>query len=121
MKKASSLTVILLFVILMSCNHIDSQWVLQSYDKGKRYVFSQNGVDYQATCFGVGHPVIENGLPDPNPDALPPNIAYSEADCGDILSYLHKPIPNFRRVYGTLLLFDEGQNQKLEFEIKDAK
>jgi hypothetical protein len=54
---------------------------------------------------------------------MPPDLANGEADCGDILVYLHKPVPNLRQVGGSILVFTEVEekNYKLEFEIKQAK
>jgi hypothetical protein len=97
---------------------------LQSYDKDKGYVFTKDGVQYEATCFATGHPVLgkpPSEVPDPNPDALPPELAYNETSCGDVLAYLHKPVPNLRQVYGSILLLTEEKNYKVEFEIKHAK
>jgi hypothetical protein len=111
--------------VLLSCNQIRDQWVLQSYDKDKGYVFVRNGVQYEAKCVAVGQPILghdgPNATPDLSPDALPPELASGEDSCGDILVYLHKPVPNLRQVYGSVLLLIEEHNQRLEFEIKRAK
>jgi len=113
--------VLLLLMLLISCNTRD-QWTLQSYDRTKGYTFTRSGVSYQTTCFATGRPMLSETTPDTSPDALPPNPAFDgEVDCSDILPYLHKPIPNFRQVDGSLLVFTEKQNFKLEFEIKEAK
>jgi hypothetical protein len=63
-----------------------------------------------------------NQTPDTSPDAMPPDVAHDETNCGDVLIYLHKPVPNLRQV-GTVLVFTEVEekNYKLEFEIKLAK
>ena len=62
-----------------------------------------------------------NQTPDTNPDAAPPDIALNETSCTDILVYLGKPVPNLRQVGGSILIFTEEKNYKLEFEIKHAK
>lgn len=113
-------------ITLVGCNPHSNQWVLQSYDRDKGYIFVKDGVQYEATCFGIGRPMLgapSNQTPDMDPDSMPPNIAHDQTNCGDILVYLHKPIPNFRQVGGSLLVFTEAENQnyKLEFEVKHAK
>lgn len=111
-----------LLLILTSCNQSRDQWLLQSYDKDKGYIFVRNGVEYQTRCFATGRPVLGvNNDPDPNPDAVPPDLADNETACGDILVYLHKPVPNLRQVYGSMLLLTKEKNYKLEFEINHAK
>jgi hypothetical protein len=113
--------VILAALILVSCDPRRNQWVLQAYDEDKGYTFAKDGVSYQAHCYAMGRPVIGNNVPDPNPDALPPNPAFGgERDCTAVLPYLHRPIP-IRQVDGSLLLFSEGHNFKLEFETRQAK
>jgi hypothetical protein len=112
-----------LLLLFTSCNRTNNRWVLQSYDKDAGYVFVQNGVSYQTHCFATGRPMLANNVPDMSPDALPPNLAWNgEADCADILSYLHKPVP-LRQINGSVLVFTEEDNQnfKLEFTIKEAK
>jgi hypothetical protein len=117
MKKA-----LLLLIFLTSCSGNNDEWILQSYDKTKGYTFTRNGVSYQTTCFATGRPMLSDTVPDTSPDSLPPNPAFDgEVDCSDILPFLHKPIPDFRQVDGSLLVFTEKQNFKLEFEIKEAK
>ena len=111
---------------LAGCNLHSNQWVLQSYDRDKGYTFTKDGVQYQATCFGTGRPMLglpPNQTPDMDPDSMPPEIAHDQTDCGDVLIYLHKPVPNLRQVGGSLLVFTETENKnyKLEFEIKHAK
>jgi hypothetical protein len=99
----------------------NNQWILQSYDQNKGYTFVQNGVSYQTDCAATGKPVLQSGAPNTDPDALPPNLALDgESDCADILPYLHKSVP-LRQVDGTLLVFTEEQNYKLEFKIREAK
>ncbi len=115
-----------LFLILASCNQAKDQWVLQSYDRNKGYIFVRNGVEYETTCLATGRPTLgapPNQTADTNPDALPPDIAHDETDCGDVLLYLHKPVPSLRQVGGSILVFTEVEekNYKLEFEIKHAK
>ena len=109
--------------VLVSCNR--DQWVLQSYDKDKGYTFVRNGVQYQASCWATGKPMLGYNVPDAkpdlSPDALPPEPARGEDSCGDILVYLHKPIPNLRQVYGSILLLTEEHNERMEFVIKQAK
>lgn len=96
---------------------------MQSYDKNAGYVFVRDGIQYEASCFATGQPVLGlDNHPDPNPDAMPPNPAYQQSDCDEILQFLHKPVPHFRLVYGSLLVYEEKErNWKLEFEIKHAK
>ena len=85
-------------------------------------MFSRNGVQYEATCFATGRPVLgSQNVPDTNPDALPPDVASQQSECGEILIYLHKPVPNLRQIYGTTMLFTGKDNWKLEFVIKRAK
>ena len=109
-------------LVLASCSQSKDQWILESYDKDNGYIFVKDGVQYSAKCFATGIPVLNpNGQPDPDPDSLPVNVASSQEDCGDILAYLHKPVPNLRQVYGTVLLFTDKDNRKLEFTIKQAK
>ncbi len=113
---------ILLCFVLLSCNQNKDQWVLQSYDKDKGYTFVRNGVQYETTCVATGRPVLgPNNVPDTSPDALPPDVARHESECEDILYYLHKPIPNLRQAYGSILLFTKENNWRLEFQIKHAK
>lgn len=59
--------------------------------------------------------------PDTSPDALPPGPADEESACGEILQYLHKAVPNFKLVDGSMLLYIGKKNYRLEFEIKEAK
>jgi hypothetical protein len=119
-----SVIIILIGLAVASCNSVRDQWVLQSYDKAKGYTFLRNGVQYQATCVATGQPVLglnPDAKPDLSPDALPPDIAQGQDSCADILVYLHKPIPNLRQVYSSLLLLTQERNQRIEFEIKQAK
>jgi hypothetical protein len=98
------------------------QWVLQSYDATKGYVFFRNGVEYQTTCFAEGYPVLgvpPNVTPDLSPDAMPPNLPRSESACGSILSYLGKPVPKLRQS-DSVFVFIEENNYRLEFEIQHA-
>jgi len=107
-----------LFVLgLTGCDLHSNQWVLQSYDRDKGYIFVRNGVQYEATCFATGYPVLGvDNHPDPNPDAMPPLPAYDQSTCSEILAYLHKPVPHFRQVYGSLLVYEEKEkNWKVEF------
>jgi hypothetical protein len=112
-----------LCLILASCNGYKDRWVLESYDKDKGYVFVKDGIRYDATCVATGHPVLGlDNHPDPSPDALPPTPAYQESECDEVLQYMHKPVPHFRMVYGSLLVYEEKErNWKLEFGIKHAK
>ena len=48
-------------------------------------------------------------------------LASQQSECGEILVYLHKPVPHLRQVYGTTLLFTGENNWKLEFVMKHAK
>lgn len=59
--------------------------------------------------------------PDTSPDALPPGPADEESACGEVLHYLHKAVPNFKLVDGSMLLYIGKKNYRLEFEIKEAK
>jgi hypothetical protein len=110
---------------LISCNANRDHWTLKSYDKDEGYVFEKNGVEYRASCAGTGSPVLgpaSNRKPDTDPEAVPPNPAEDESACGEILRYLHKPIPNFKLVGSTTkLLYIGEKNYRLEFEIKEAK
>lgn len=115
MKKA-----LILALFVASCSRGD-RWVLKAYDKDSGYTFVRNGVSYQATCFATGHPVLPNGTQDTDPESMPPNIAPTENQCSDILPYLGKSVPDLRQVEGSILLFTEEHNYKLEFEIKKAK
>ena len=112
-----------LIMFAAGCNH--GQWILKSYDKDEGYVFEKNGVQYRASCIATGSPVRgpENHTrPDTSPDALPPGPADDESACGEILRYLHKPVPNFKLVGSkTVLLYIGEKNYRLEFEIKEAK
>jgi hypothetical protein len=120
----SSSCMLLLLLVLVSCNQSKDQWTLQSYDKDKGYVFVRNGVEYKAKCFATGQPVLgapPNETPDTSSDAMPPNPAFGqESACDNVLPYLHKPIPHFRQD-GSLLVLTEEKNYKLEFEIIHAK
>jgi hypothetical protein len=118
-----TLSLALFLLLICGCDRNKDQWVLQSYDKDKGYVFVKDGIQYEASCFGTGNPVLGvDNHPDPNPDAMPPTPAYQQNDCDEVLQYLHKPVPHFRLVYGSLLVYEEkDRNWKLEFEIKHAK
>jgi hypothetical protein len=120
-----SMRVAAIFLLLLAgCNLRSNQWVLQSYDQHEGYIFTKDGVQYQASCFATGTPMLgapPNETPDTNPEAMPPNVAHAQDDCGDILVYLHKPVPNLRQVGGSILLLTEEKNYRLEFEIKHAK
>lgn len=112
-------------LLVCACSRAKDQWVLQAYDKARGYTFIKDGVEYHATCFAIGRPVLgltSDAPPDTSPDAMPPEPVYDESYCSEILPYLHKPIPHFRLV-GSVLLFTqvENNNFRLEFEIKDAK
>lgn len=113
-------------LMLVGCGLRSNEWVLQSFVEEKGYVFTKNGVQYQTTCVATGRPVVgrpPNEVPDADLDALPPDPAYSETSCSDILIYLGKPVPHLRQVGGSILVFTdaEHQNFRLEFEIKQAK
>jgi S1-C subfamily serine protease len=107
------------------------QWVLQSYDADKGYTFVRDGVQYQAECWATGRPYLgfpSENIPDTDPDALPPEPARQQTECADILPYLHKPVPNFRQVYGSHLLFTDvndgrpsGNHWKLDFVIRRSQ
>jgi hypothetical protein len=119
----SSILLGILSLVLASCNQFKTQWLLQSYDRDKGYVFVRNGVEYQTKCFATGRPVLgvpPNETPDTNPDAMPPDVALGQSPCEEILPYLSKPVPNLRQV-GSTLLFTGEKNYKLEFEIIHAK
>lgn len=61
---------------------------MESYDKDNGYIFLKDGVRYDTTCFATGIPVLgADKKPDPDPDSLPPDVASSQEDCGDILVY----------------------------------
>jgi hypothetical protein len=110
--------------LLAGCRLRSNEWVLQSYDQREGYTFTKDGVQYQASCFATGTPMLgspPNQTPDTSPDAMPPEPVGSQEACGDVLVYLHKPVPNLRQVGGSILLFTEEKNYRLEFEIKHAK
>lgn len=113
----------LFLLFASSCNQTKDEWVLQSYNKGTGYVFVKDGVRYEARCFATGNPVLgTDNHPDPDPNAMPPFPAYDQSECSEILQYMHKSIPHFRMVYGSLLVYEEKEhNWKLEFEITHAK
>lgn len=96
------------------------QWILESYDKDKGYTFVHDGVAYHTRCFATGRPVLAGDKPDLDTGALPPNPAFHESECDEILLYLHKPVPSLTRPYPSILLFVGPQNQRLEFEIEKA-
>ena len=110
---------------LISCNANRDHWTLKSYDKDEGYVFEKNGVEYRASCIATGSPVLgpeNHPRPNTSRDALPPRPADDESACGEILQYLHKPVPNFKLVGSTTALLYIGEkNYRLEFEIKEAK
>lgn len=110
----------MLALFLASCGHGD-RWVLKAYDKDNGYTFVRGGVSYQATCFATGRPMLPNGTPDLDPDSMPVGIPSGEDSCSDILPYLGKSVPGLRQVEGSILLFTEEKNYRLEFEIKKAK
>lgn len=117
---------LLCFVFFMvSCNTNRGHWILKSYDKDEGYVFEKNRVEYRASCIATGSPVLgpeNHPRPDTRPDALPPRPADDESACGEILQYLHKPVPNFKLVGSTTALLYIGEkNYRLQFEIKEAK
>ncbi|HXZ19959.1 MAG TPA: hypothetical protein VEG63_08410 [Candidatus Acidoferrales bacterium] len=111
----------LLVLTLAGCNSHKNDWVLQSYDKEKGYIFEHDGVMYQTRCYATGRPMLEANKPDLDPGALPPNIAVYQNECEDVLPYLHKPVPSFTHPYGSILLYTGKDNYRLEFEIKEAK
>ena len=97
------------------------EWILESYEEDKGYMFVHDGVTYHTRCFATGRPVLPSGKPDLDPSALPPNPASQQSECGDILSYLHRPVPSLSRPYPSMLLFVGPQNQRLEFVIEKAE
>jgi hypothetical protein len=112
---------LILALFIASCSHSD-RWVLKAYDKDNGYTFVRNGVSYQTRCFATGYPMLPNNVPDLDPESMPPNPAFSgENACSDILPYLGKSVPGLRQVEGSILLFTEEKNYRLEFEIKKAK
>jgi hypothetical protein len=97
------------------------EWILESYEEDKGYTFVHDGVTYHTRCFATGRPVLPSGKPDLDPGALPPNPASQQSECGDILPYLHRPVPSLSRPYPSILLFVGPQNQRLEFVIEKAE
>lgn len=58
------------------------QWILESYDANKGYVFRKDGVRYMTHCrISYLH------------DATNVYPAASESECSAVLPYLHKPLP----------------------------
>jgi hypothetical protein len=111
---------LVLALLIASCSHGD-HWVLKAYDKDNGYTFVRSGISYQTTCFATGYPMLPNNVPDLDPESMPPNLAPSENWCGDVLPYLGKSVPGLRQVQGSILLFTEEKNYRLEFEVKKAK
>jgi hypothetical protein len=99
----------------------DGQWILEAYDKDKGFTFVHDGGVYHARCIATGRPMLAGGKPDLDPGALPPVLAHDESACGEVLPYLHKPVPSFTRPYPSILLFVGKDNWRLEFEIAEAK
>ncbi len=80
--------VILLTLILAGCARsvdrvdVSGQWILESYDEKKGYVFRKDGVHYKTHC-RLSY-LYEAGNVQP---------ASSENECSAVLPYLHKPLP----------------------------
>jgi len=71
---------------LVSKSADPGEWVLESYDANRGYIFSKDGIQYLAHCqfwnmlYADGNPVTFQR-------------ARSESDCASVLEYLHKPVP----------------------------
>ena len=80
--------VILLTLILAGCTRtvdrvdVSGQWILESYDEKKGYVFRKDGIHYKTHC-RLSY-LYEAGNVQP---------AISENECSAVLPYLHKPLP----------------------------
>jgi hypothetical protein len=76
--------------ILAGCDRVavskdpPGQWILESYDSEKGYVFRKDGVRYQAHCNAV---VWTKASGDWNI-----NEEVSEGDCATVLPFLHKTL-----------------------------
>lgn len=115
--------VMLAVLLLAACAASSSkgQWILEAYDKGKGYTFVHDGRLYHTRCVATGRPVLPGDKPDLDPGALPPNPASRQSECDAILPYLSKPVPSLTRPYPSILLFIGQHNQRLEFEIEQAR
>jgi hypothetical protein len=56
-RRSAWMAFITFILALIGCDLHSNQWVLQSYDRDKGYVFTKDGVQYQATCFATGRPL----------------------------------------------------------------
>ncbi len=80
--------VILLTLILAGCARtvdrvdVSGQWILESYDEKKGYVFRKDGIHYKTHC-RLSY-LYEAG------NVQPPS---SENECSAVLPYLHKLLP----------------------------
>jgi hypothetical protein len=97
--KASLIGLLLVMGIAAGCGHtitvgIDNhpgQWVLVSYSAEKGYVFSKDGVQYEAHCAGF---ISADAI-----SKLPPGFIFDanpvvqEGICSAVLPYLHKQAP----------------------------
>lgn len=110
-------------LLLAACTSGSSkdQWILQSYDKDKGYVFVHEGVVYQTKCVAVGRPMLGGDKPDLDPGALPPTLASNQNECDDVLAYLHKSVPSLTHPYPSILLFVGKDNRRLEFYVNEAR
>lgn len=118
---AAAVGLTVLLVLACTGSPSKGQWILESYDKDAGYTFVHDGVVYKASCVATGRPMLPGDKPDLDPRALPPNTASHQSECDDILPYLHQPVPSLTRPYPSILLFVGRGNQRLEFEIENAK
>jgi hypothetical protein len=89
----------------------NSQWVLESYDASKGFVFSKDGVSYATKCDHIFHK--STGIRQDIND---------QSQCVRVLSYLHKTIPiddTSENING-VVAFTDGDSVFV-FDIKQAK
>jgi hypothetical protein len=125
---------ILPILLLVACTSSPSknQWVLESYDANKGYVFSKDGVHYQAHCYAFDR-AYEKTFD-------PTRFARTESDCAAVTRYMHQPLPDLDGQVRTLpcanvrvedhptpcvnladsgdLIFREGYNSTISFKLE---
>ena len=125
---------IILLLLLAGCSNSAPKgtWVLESYDANKGYVFSKDGVHYQAHCYAFDR-AYEKTFD-------PTRYAHAESECAAITRYLHQPLPDLDGQVRTLpcanvrvedyptpclnlagsgdLIFREGYNSTISFKLE---
>lgn len=123
------MALVILVVCLLGCRNSPPptpKWRLENFDPDRGYMFSKDGIQYEAHC---AHIITEAGssiepVIGPIPGKSIETPAHDDRDCYAILKYLHKPVALEQReefkdkVFFSVRENDGSKLETLEFIIK---